>query len=272
MERLRNIAFAFMSCLPVPGRSDELPGTSSEVTIEVFSDSGLIAKIVLPPDVHPIFTANEINQDPRDENRLVLRGDAEISTPTGQASPVFIRAQHLVATRRTMSLAQAEETAAVRRELEAMRATDQSPIRAALMTGGSTNWEQQARQDRRNMQRLAQIIEQHGWPDQSRFGSNAAEAAFLVLQHSTPEQQKRYLPLVRRASAMREAKQSSLAMLEDRILVADGKPQRYGTQFKLDANGKNALYPIEDRNTVDERRGSVGLGPLDQYVQKINPQ
>jgi hypothetical protein len=55
------------------------------------------------------------------------------------------------------------------------------------------------------------------------------------------------------------------AMLTDRVLIHAGKPQRYGTQFRDDGSG---LKPgeMEDPAHVDQRRASVGLGPLAEYA------
>jgi hypothetical protein len=46
--------------------------------------------------------------------------------------------------------------------------------------------------DQRNMARLAEIIDRFGWPGRSLVGDKASEAAFLILQHSTLDNQKRY--------------------------------------------------------------------------------
>ena len=58
-------------------------------------------------------------------------------------------------------------------------------------------------------------------------------------------------------------------MLEDRILVRNGKKQVYGTQLHSgpDTGGKLVLAPIEDEEHVDKRRASVGLMPLKEYLK-----
>lgn len=53
-------------------------------------------------------------------------------------------------------------------------------------------------------------------------------------------------------------------MLEDRVRVADGKPQLYGTQL---ANNPLRFEPIEDEAHVDARRSSVGLPPMAEYAR-----
>lgn len=56
-----------------------------------------------------------------------------------------------------------------------------------------------------------------------------------------------------------------VAYLEDRLAVACGEPQRYETQLRPGADGLEPL-PIEDPEHVDERRASVGLPPLADYL------
>ena len=59
---------------------------------------------------------------------------------------------------------------------------------------------------------------------------------------------------------------SHIAYLDDRLAVAFGKAQHYGTQLRLGPDGLEPL-PIEDPESVDERRMSVGLEPLAEYVE-----
>jgi hypothetical protein len=54
----------------------------------------------------------------------------------------------------------------------------------------------------------------------------------------------------------------------DRILVAEGKPQRYGTQFHT-VDGKLVPRPIEDEANVDARRAAVGLGTMAEYNEQM---
>src|SRR5882672_2929674 len=89
--------------------------------------------------------------------------------------------------------------------------------------------EQQNALDSRNQQRLDEIVKEHGWPKRSVFGEDASGVAFLVVQHADLDYQKKYLSLIKEAVAQKEARQSDLAMSEDRILIREGKKQIYGT-------------------------------------------
>jgi hypothetical protein len=123
--------------------------------------------------------------------------------------------------------------------------------------------------DNRNIARLEEIIEQHGWPGKSLVGEEAGQAAFLILQHSDLIRQEKYLPLLKEAAKKGEARPADVAMLEDRVLVRRGQKQIYGTQVHSgsETGGKLVLEPIEDEEHVDERRASVGLMPLREYLK-----
>lgn len=55
-------------------------------------------------------------------------------------------------------------------------------------------------------------------------------------------------------------------MLEDRVLVHQGKPQRFGSQFNAGPDGVFRFAPISDTVGLDARRAAVGMLPLSQYV------
>jgi hypothetical protein len=57
-------------------------------------------------------------------------------------------------------------------------------------------------------------------------------------------------------------------MLDDRIRVFEGRPQRYGTQFDWDDAGRLTPLPIEDEAEVDARRARMGLDPLSEATAR----
>ena len=128
-------------------------------------------------------------------------------------------------------------------------------------------WEKQSVIDEENMQRLVEIIEEHGWPGRTLVGDRGATGAFLILQHADHSYQKEYLPLVREAVAGGELGGDSLALLEDRVLMREGENQIYGTQLRGNSEGTLELWPIEDEANVDRRRAEVGLPPLAEYLK-----
>ena len=120
------------------------------------------------------------------------------------------------------------------------------------------------------MARLADIVKAKGWPGRTLVGDDGAHAAWLVLQHAPPETQRAMLPLVRAAVAKGDARPSDLALLEDRVLADQAKPQVYGSQLAWPpAGGLPTLKPIENPACVDVRRASVGLEPLAEYLARF---
>jgi len=122
----------------------------------------------------------------------------------------------------------------------------------------------------RNAVRLAAIMSDIGWPGRSVVGHQAADAAWLVLQHAIgdPPVMRRGLELLRTLSPG-EVDPIQVAMLEDRVRTFSGLPQIYGTQFDWDEQGEMQPRPIEDEAHVDERRAAIGLPPLAAKLREI---
>jgi hypothetical protein len=164
------------------------------------------------------------------------------------------------------------ENQALREELLAMAEEDQR-VRAELAADGSLFRGYHPRMEDvhvRNAQRLAAILEASGWPGRTLVGTDGAHAAWLIAQHAigAPQLQRRALALLRSAAAGGEATLLQVAMLDDRIRVCDGRPQRYGTLFDWDSHGEMSPLPIENADCVDERRRAIGLGPMADDVRR----
>ncbi len=119
-----------------------------------------------------------------------------------------------------------------------------------------------------NAARLQSILDSLGWPGERQVGREAAEAAWLIVQHAIaqPALQRRALELLQEAVQRGDAPALHAAMLKDRIRTLEGKPQPYGTQLDWDADGQLSPLPIEDPAAVDTRRQEIGLPPLEQSV------
>jgi hypothetical protein len=123
----------------------------------------------------------------------------------------------------------------------------------------------------RHAMALETMIEEHGWPGKSLVGEDGSHAAWFILQHSIERRdlQRRCLPLLRTAVANGEAASAQAAYLEDRICFYERRPQRYGTQFDWDAEGRLSPWMLEDPERVDEYRAEVGLGPLQEKIEQF---
>ena len=123
-------------------------------------------------------------------------------------------------------------------------------------------------QDSLNLVRVRTIIDSAGWLGPSEIGTDASGALFLVIQHAGLKTQETYLPEARLAVEEGKLQASSLALLEDRIEMRNGRPQIYGSQIEM-KNGIGRLWPIKDEETVNERRAAVGIGPLEEYAAQF---
>lgn len=130
-------------------------------------------------------------------------------------------------------------------------------------------WTIISEKDSVNLLKVTAILDKHGWLSRDKVGARGNQTLFLVIQHSDQKTQEKYLPMMREAVKNGKASASSLALLEDRVALAQGKKQVYGSQIGFDpATNKSYVLPLEDPDHVDERRASMGLGPLADYVRR----
>jgi hypothetical protein len=124
--------------------------------------------------------------------------------------------------------------------------------------------------DQRLTHELKQIVGEKGWPTIALVGIEASNGAMLILTHSGDHAwQRALLPQLEQLAAADKIDASSLALVVDKQLVADGKLQRYGSQFKF-INGKMAMYAVEDPAHLDERRAKALLPPMDIYKEMLS--
>ena len=123
---------------------------------------------------------------------------------------------------------------------------------------------------RRNAERLSTLLEHYGWPGRRLVGDDGAEAAWRIAQHAIgePAFMRRCHAALQVAAAAGDAPAWQPAMLEDRILMFEGRPQRYGTQLEHDDDGNVRPYLLDEPDAVEERRQSVGLEPLAERLAR----
>lgn len=121
--------------------------------------------------------------------------------------------------------------------------------------------------DEENTTWLKQVVDDCGWPTRTLVGNDGASAAWLLVQHADadPKFQRKCLDLMV-ALPKNEVSQTDIAYLTDRVLLAEGKKQIYGTQCSM-VEGKLVPRPLEDKANVDKLRKEVGLPPLAEYIK-----
>ncbi len=90
-------------------------------------------------------------------------------------------------------------------------------------------WKMKEGINEQNQKELESLVAKKGWPKVSQVGKHAAGTAFLVIQHSDLEKQKKYLPVIKKLCEEKEADWAAYALMYDRIQVDQNKPQRYGS-------------------------------------------
>lgn len=128
------------------------------------------------------------------------------------------------------------------------------------------HWKIINEKDSLNLILVKNILDEKGWLGPDVVGYSGSSTLFLVIQHSNIETQLKYLPMMREAAKVNKAQPSSLALLEDRVALAIGKPQIYGSQLASLEDGTYYFSAMIDPDNVDKRRAEVGLGTIAEYA------
>ncbi len=129
------------------------------------------------------------------------------------------------------------------------------------------HWKLISETDSINLIKVRAILDERGWLGPEVVGDQGNSTLFLVIQHADHETQLKYLPMMREAVQAGNARASSLALLEDRVALGQGKQQIYGSQIGRDReSGEYYVLPLAEPEKVNERRAEVGLGPIEDYV------
>ncbi len=119
------------------------------------------------------------------------------------------------------------------------------------------------KEDHRNKEWVISIIEKCGMPTLNEVSQQQMDAIWLGIQHSNKKYRKKYFPQIEKAVKNGDLSKHQYALMKDRVLMDEGKPQLYGSQIK---NGK--LYKLASPNKVNERRKEMGMGPIEGYLKR----
>ena len=120
-----------------------------------------------------------------------------------------------------------------------------------------------------NLRQVTDILDSRGWVGRDVVG-DACEAIWVIIQHAGLEAQGKYLPLFREAVSRGELHASAVAMMEDRVAVFEGRPQKYGSQLQRGEDGTYTPFELLDAENVDEWRAEVGMASLAEYLKEMN--
>lgn len=109
--------------------------------------------------------------------------------------------------------------------------------------------------DAENLQKVISAVTKCGWTE------DHLSTIWLVLQHSDSDIMAYYFSDLKRLSEEGKIRKSSMALMEDRLLMYHGYKQIYGSQIT-----GGGLYDLEDPANVNERRAAIGLGTIEEYI------
>lgn len=118
---------------------------------------------------------------------------------------------------------------------------------------------------------LEDVVRRHGWPGRALVGPAAAAAACRLLQHAEgpADFQHECLRLIEQAARDGDLPWRQVAYVTDALRVQEGRPQLYGTKFRM-REGKLEPCPIEQPEQVDERRRRLRMEPLARYAGRLH--
>ena len=235
MMSIYKVALAIM----VASFGSAIAAETSRISVQTLAGGKEVARIMLPiGQQHSIkVEANQVEQDNRGTTHARGNVRLTIRTGAGGSGATTITGEEIVIKRKVLDT----------RELAAIR---------ALESMGAPGKRDAAR-DRKELARLKTIVASHGWPGARFAGPELSQNAFTVLMRMPEKELEALLPALREAHAEHDVPGTQLAQAEDRLRVAKGLPQRYGTQL---ASGKPVM--IEDESALDIRRKMMGLPPM----------
>lgn len=121
---------------------------------------------------------------------------------------------------------------------------------------------------------LKELLKIYDWFRISTFGKVADGQAWIIVQHADldPDFQKEVLKILEPLYPIGETSPENYAYLYDRVAASWNDTskrilQRYGTQGSCTGPGTWAPIPMEDPDHVDERRASMGMFSMAEYLK-----
>lgn len=124
-----------------------------------------------------------------------------------------------------------------------------------------------------HQKRIAEIFNKNGFPGYNLLGKEGSQNFWIMVQHSdhNPEFQNKVLQKMKLQVDKKNANSKNYAMLVDRVKINTGLQQIYGSQVSFN-HKKAQAYPknLFDSINVNKRRRSIGLQPLEIYLNSVS--
>lgn len=158
------------------------------------------------------------------------------------------------------------------RELLSMAEADQYEARnmQRVMDLMPTDAERQAyRQEiadnfHKRAKRMLEILDVIGVPTFNNIGKEAAEVVSLFALHSYIDEMKKVLAIYEKQFKIdpNSFYKEAIPPLTDRIMIAEQRHQKFGTNWSVTKDGTWFLIPVEDFDNVNDLRAKYDLHPI----------
>ena len=130
-----------------------------------------------------------------------------------------------------------------------------------------------AKTDSLNTFQVRKIYQKYGFPNFDLVGEKGSNKFWILIQHQDkfPALQDSILTLMKIEVDRGKASPADYAYLIDRVKVNTGQLQIYGTQMVVNVTSTSyEPKPVIEIEKLDERRKSVGLPPMAEYINTMN--
>lgn len=140
-------------------------------------------------------------------------------------------------------------------------------IERRTLTRDSDDFKTIVENDYLNIEASVSFIKSCGSPRIKNISGDQALYLFLSIQHSPePEVLSEYFPTIKQMWLDGYLEVESFALMQDRYLLNEDKPQIFGTQY--DNDGK--MFEVDNLDSVKVRRLRLGMETLEEYMKKSN--
>ena len=119
---------------------------------------------------------------------------------------------------------------------------------------------------------LKNLVRQYGWPSLSKVGKDAAQGAWLLVQHADNDRawQREALGMMEALVLSGDVDKSNIAYLRDRLSIAENQKQLYGSQGRCVAKNDWQPFTIIDPEKIEIRRSEMNMTTLPEYISRAS--
>lgn len=123
--------------------------------------------------------------------------------------------------------------------------------------------------DKENIAVIDSLLQQ-GLP--KGLSEESYKTIWIVIDHASLEKQVQHLSIIEKMSSEGLIDVDNYAILFDSIAMKQNRPQRYGSQsvqFGTPGNMHLYIWPVENAESLDSLRETVGMGPILKYLEQL---